>query len=152
KEMSHIKRGLFGAVTGIFAIAVLGACQITFVTPYDETFDQEITSTQKDVDALMSKISDNPAAPYSSFSADYAKVKNDLDALAVRANSHTNNTDTVASVGEIQSTFSAFQNRHSSNHVDKAFVDAELKNMNLQFQILMGQELAKKSGQQGSKQ
>jgi hypothetical protein len=133
----------------------LGGCQITLVTAYDDTFDQEVTSTQKDVDALMSKIADDPTQPYASFKDDYAKVKTDLDAMAVRAASHTENTETVASVGKLQHTFSEFQTEHSQANaaapMNKAHATDELAIMNTEFKILMAQELAKKSGQkQGS--
>jgi hypothetical protein len=138
-------------VLGVFAAAAVSGCQITLVTAYDDTFDQEVTSTQKDVDALMTKIGDDPTKPYSVFAADYAKVRTDMDALKVRAASHADNTDTVASVAKLQHTISEFQTEHSDATAAKpllaAHVTTELDIMNTEFKILMAQELAKKTGQ-----
>jgi hypothetical protein len=129
----------------------LGGCQISLVAGYDDTFDQEITTAQKDVDTLMSNIAANPTQPYSSFQAGYATVETDMDAMSVRAASLSNNTDTIASLNKLEHTFSEFQTEHSQASaaapMNKAHATDELAIMNTEFEILMRQELAKKSGQ-----
>jgi hypothetical protein len=125
------------------------------VTGYDETFDQEITSTQKEVDSLLSRINNNPSLPYSSVQDDYAKIRTDIDAMKVRAASHVDNAETTDSVGRLEHTFAAFQAEHmaasSAAPLHPAHVQTELNTMNIEFRILMAQELAKKSGQKQGK-
>jgi hypothetical protein len=119
---------------------------VTFVTDYDDTFDNEIATTQKDTDALVLKIAENPTQPYASFKDDYDKVQTDIDSLRVRASTHSNNSDTISSVDKIQHTFSEWRDRHASAPVTAAFAKGELETMNIEYAILMKQELAKKSG------
>ena len=49
-------------VRAIAVVVLIGltACHINLISDYDDTFDQQATSTQKDIDALMQKIIDNP--------------------------------------------------------------------------------------------
>ncbi len=128
--------------------AGVGACQVQFVSSYDDVFDREVSATQMDVDALMNRIASDPGAPYVSFSADYAKIGTDFDALTVRAGVLTHNVDTQNSVASLRHTFTEFQAEHANpaTPVNAAHVRGELGILNHEFQILMAQEMAKKSG------
>jgi hypothetical protein len=125
----------------------LCGCQVAFVTAYDQVFDEELVSTQKDVDALMSGIEQDPAKPYASFAASYAKVDTDMHALAIRARVHQDNVSTINSVKQLQESFAEFQDFHASKPVSANFVKIKLDELNGEFTILMSQEVLKKSGQ-----
>jgi hypothetical protein len=142
-------------------VLALAACQVVLVSDYDEMFDQELTSTQKDVAALLTKIGSkpNPANPLQTgetYAADadaYQKIGIDLSALAVRAAAHRNNAETVDSVQRLTRTFSAFEAEHKASLANPAaplpsiqHVKDELNIINGDFKILMAQELLKKSG------
>jgi hypothetical protein len=142
-------------------VVTLAACQVVLVSDYDEMFDQELTSTQKDVGALLTKIGSktNPANPlqtgetYAANADAYQKVDTDLSALAVRAAAHRNNAEAVDSVQRLTRTFAAFESEHKASAADPAaplpsiqHVKNELNIMNGDFKILMAQELLKKSG------
>jgi hypothetical protein len=139
--------GLPARLAAALLLLGMGGCHVTFVTNYDATFDSELTSAQKDLDALMSKIADEPSTPYATVKADFAKVRTDLDALDVRAASHSNNADTVNSVGKLQHTVSEFQAERAAGPVSPQHAKDELRIMNHEFQTLMAEELLKQSGQ-----
>jgi hypothetical protein len=131
----------------VLAALSLGGCQVSFVTDYDDVFDQELTGTQKDVDALLSGIERAPTRPYASFATQYATVGTDMDALALRAKVHQDNVATVNSVKQLQESFAEFQTLHAAKPVSPTFVKIKLDELNGQFAILMSQEVLKKSGQ-----
>lgn len=138
------------AVTAVAALTLsLAACQVAFVAAYDETLDQQITTAQKDVDTLLTKIAQDTKQPYASFAADYTQAKTDLDAMEVRAEGQPNNSDTVNSAKVIQTTFGTFQEKHSQSTPEQplspSFVQGQLIILNHQFAILIRQELIKKT-------
>jgi hypothetical protein len=138
--------GVPGRVAAAAMLLGVAGCHVILVTDYDATFDTELTSAQRDVDALMSRIADAPSEPYAASKAEYAKVTTDLDGLAVRAASHASNADMVQSVARLQHSFGAFQAEHAAGPVSARHARDELQIMNHEFQILMAEELAKQSG------
>lgn len=138
------------AVAAVAALTLsLAACQVNWVPAYDETFDQQITTAQKDVDTLLTKIAQDTKQPYASFAADYTTAKADLDAMEVRSEGQPGNSDTTNSAKVILETFGKFQEKHSQSTPDQplspAFVQGELVIINHQFAILIRQELIKKT-------
>ena len=138
----------------------LAACHVTLISDYDDTFDQEATAAQKDVDALFQKAINNPnprqpdltAETYASDKDAYAKINNELDALLVRAQAHQNNAATIDSVDRIIHSFSVVETEHKTApalHI-KA-IRNELKIMNDQFTALIAEELLKKQGNSSGK-
>jgi hypothetical protein len=128
-------------------LLTLTTCQVSFVSAYDQTFDTEITSTQKDVDALMLKIAATPTAPYPTLAPDDTKIQTDFDALDIRAAIHTNDNDTINSLARLKHTFAEFQSEQATPQIPPSptHVRDELAILNHEFQILMAQELAKKT-------
>jgi len=138
---------------------ILSACHITLVSDYDEVFDQEATSAQKDVDALFQKIMDNPDKARPEFTAEtyaadkdsYAKIRTELDALSVRAQAHQHNENAIASVGKIAHSFSVVEEEHKNKlalHIEAA--RGELNLMNQEFVALIKEELLKKQSAGGA--
>lgn len=143
-------------ITGVRRLAIfvlmgtaLVGCQIEFVSAYDDVFDKQVSASQMDVDALMNKIAAKPAQPYASFATDYAKIETDFDAIELRAGISIQNSDTQHSVTKLRHTFDEFQSSHSNSAapMNAEFTRRELTTLNTEFQILMAQEMAKKSGQ-----
>lgn len=137
----------------------IAACHVTLISEYDDVFDQEVTSTQKDVDALFQKIMANPSTAQPDMSAEtyaadkdsYAKIHTELDGLLVRAQAHQHNEGTISSVSKIIHSFSLVENDHknrSSIRIEAA--RGELTIMNQEFTALMREELLKKqAGSEG---
>jgi len=143
----------------VVAPLILSACHITLISNYDEVFDQEATSAQKDVDSLFQKIIDNPdrlrpeftAETYAADKDSYAKIRTELDALSVRAQAHQYNENTVASVGKIAHSFSVVEEEHKNKpalHIEAA--RGELNLMNQEFVALIKEELLKKQSAGGA--
>jgi hypothetical protein len=139
----------------IVAIGMLTACHVTLVTDYDETFDQEATQAQKDVDALLQKIVGNPSKQQPAVTADsyamdkdaYTKINNELQALLVRAQAHQNNSGTIDSVKKIMHSFSLIESEHkTSSALRIAQVDDQRMIMNDEFTVLIAEEILKKQG------
>jgi hypothetical protein len=144
-----------GAIALVALATSLSACHIMLISDYDETFDQEATNAQKDVDALMQKIINNPSTTQSEFTAEsfasdkdaYAKIDNELDAMLVRAQAHQHNEGTIGSVQKVAHSFSLIESEHktkTSVHIQQ--VRDELMLMNHEFTALIAEELLKKQG------
>ena len=134
---------------------VLSGCTVTFVTQYDAIFDQEISSTQKDVDTLLTKIASSPSVSdpktssvaYASVAMDCAAIDTDFDGMNLRAGSHTDNSDTVNSVTKIKDSFDSLRSEYSTDGVMRiAQATDELKILNDEFQVIMAQEILKQQG------
>jgi hypothetical protein len=142
----------------ILSIVAMTGCTVTLVSDYDDTFDQQATTAQKDVDALLTKIAGNvsandPTRTGEQYAADkdaYAKIHGDIDAMKVRAAAHSNNAATIDQVARIEDAFNTVEAEQA--HADPKggihIAQAEiLKNeMNAAFTILIRTELLKKSG------
>jgi hypothetical protein len=150
------------AVRVFLVCSILGttACHVTLISEYDDVFDQEATSTQKDVDALFQKIINNPdntrpgisLETYASNKDSYTKIHTELDALFVRASAHQHNEGTLDSVSKITHSFSLVE----SGHRDRPAINieaarGELTIMNQEFTALMREELLKKQTGDGGK-
>jgi hypothetical protein len=152
----RIGRQMIPVKETLLAVALsLCGCHITLISDYDDTFDQEATTAQKDVDALLQKIINNPQPRQPNFTAEtysadkdaYAKIDNELDALLVRAQAHQSNTGTIDSVNRIMHSFSLIEAEHKTKtaiHIEA--VRNELTLMNHEFTALIAQELLKKQG------
>jgi len=149
-------RRLICVSAAVFAIVALSACHIMLISDYDDAFDQDLISTQKDVDSLFDKLVNNVSAndtsvtsqTYADNSDAMAKVRTDIDGLIVRAKAHTNNSDSVDGASHLQHSFSEFDAEFKSTkvslHVEHlatvhGIVDDEIS-------LLMRMELLKKSG------
>lgn len=125
---------------------LVSACHVQLVAPYDDAFDTQVTTAQHDLDALMQGIAADPARSYDSLKADYLKVRIELDGLAVRAGSHANNDATVRSVNTVRKTFETFAAGHmAKQEMHPQFVLDQLATMNIEFTVLLREELAKKA-------
>jgi hypothetical protein len=146
------------SVRWIFVAAGLlgiSACHVALLSDYDDVFDQEATSAQKDVDALYQKIIGNPNAQHPDITAEtyvadresYANIRAELDGLKVRAQAHDHNENTFKTVDAIAHSFSVVEDEHKRNpelHIEAA--KGELTMLNQQFTALIRQELLKKQG------
>jgi hypothetical protein len=143
-------------VLSVLALLGLSACHTVLVSDYDPTFDQEITATYQDIDTLLTEIVSQTSAsdptvsaiPYSRVAGNYAHIEAELDAMQVRADAHSLNGPTSASVAKIRDSFDALQKDHQSGaalHV--AHVRNELNILTHDFQVLMAAEIAKKRDQ-----
>jgi hypothetical protein len=138
----------------------IAACHVTLISEYDDVFDQEVTNTQKEVDALFQKIINNPdnARPgisletYASNKDSYAKIHTELDALFVRASAHQHNEGSLDSVNKITHSFSLAEGGHKDRpSINIEAARGELMIMNQEFTALMREELLKKQTGDGGK-
>ena len=142
-------RNVTRAVPLLLLCCVLSACE--FVAPYDSVFDQEIVSTQRDVDTLLTRIAGS-AAPgdqtssvtYNAVAVDYARIDLDFTDLAARAGIHQNNTNTLAGVKAVQDTFDRLRDAHAREGVLNAgHVRNSRAELDHSFLVLMQQEISK---------
>jgi hypothetical protein len=155
ERVTSTRRLITQNIVIIFAATMLTACHITLITDYDETFDQEATQAQKDVDALLQKIINNPNKQQPAMTADayamdkdaYAKIDNELQALLVRARAHQNNSGTIDSVQKVIHSFSLIENEHKTKpSLRIAQVEEQKTIMNDEFTALIAEEILKKQG------
>jgi len=152
--MNH-PRDILSPLTLVLLTFFLSGCQVTFVTPYDAIFDQQVTTAQTDMDALLTQIATSPAADdaktsdvtYTAVSGAYAHIANDLDAMALRAASHPDNGATTSAVAKIRHSFDLLRAQHAADGMMRVgHAEDERDQLNHDFQILMAQELAKQRG------
>ena len=134
----------------LVAASALCAC-VTFVSSYDDIFDQQATSTQKEIDSFFQKLSEDngkPAGTYESNISGYGKIEVDLNSLLVRASAHDKNEQTIDQIKHVQATFEGAKALHKSQgHLSLPFDSIERKTINEEFTAMEKLELLKKRGQ-----
>jgi hypothetical protein len=151
--LSQMRR--FGLAVGLSLLSAISACHIALVSDYDDTFDQELTATQKDMAALFDKIITNVSAQnsrvtaeiYSEDSAAISKVHTDISGLTVRAAAHTGEPEDLSNVKKFAHSFADFENEYAKPPaLDIVHAQDEEQILNDELTVMMKQELLKKQG------
>ncbi len=157
--MGNWLRITVGSLAQIILILSMTGCTVTLLSDYDETFDQQATTAQKDVDALLGKIAGNVSAKNSTRTRElyaddkdaYAKIHSDFSAMKVRAAAHANNAETIDQVAKITDAFKKVEAEQANadpkaDGIHIAQVEILQNEMNAAFTILIRTELLKRSG------
>jgi hypothetical protein len=138
----------------IVLFVLLSGC-VTLLAPYDDQFDQMATALQKKVSTHVEAL-DGAAMPdclHSSQKAFYDDARVDASALAVRANSHELNSETIAQVEALTGSINDFEQLHmlaSNASSPRCLSSAELSPIRRAFDQTLGAimklEIAKKRG------
>jgi hypothetical protein len=144
-----------GIVCGLLG---LSACHIALISDYDDAFDQQLISSQKDIAGFFQKMADNvsttnnrkTAETYAQDTDAITKIHTDLSAMRVRAAAHPKNEATTSNVDHLAHTFAEFEAEYKASAttgpLDVAHINTELTIINADFTVMMAEELLKKQG------
>jgi hypothetical protein len=132
----------------LLLIAASG-CHIKLVSDYDEEFVKAASNTQKEISTLLQNLQKPPGGYDVSYKANistYNKIDANLNNLAVLANSHEKNDETIAQVNAIGEMFHDLEKRHQTGPVSPAYLEIKQKDINLVTSIIIRTENDKKAG------
>jgi hypothetical protein len=149
----NLRRNVVGAAIACGLVG-LSACHMALVSDYDDAFDQQLISTQKDIDGFFQKMADNVSASDNRKTAEtYAqdtdamtKIHTDLSAMRVRAAAHPKNEATTSNVDHLTRSFNEFEAEYkaSAAPLNIAHINEEQTIINADFTVMMAEELLKK--------
>ena len=99
--------------TAVLFSVLLTACTVTFISPYDETLDRQITELQEDIFTFLNGLESSPAEhDFQSSHAFYDKISARLEAMRTRAEAIPKNELTVDQLKQIEQNIDNLRRLH----------------------------------------
>ena len=140
----------FSLVAG--AALLLGGC-VSFMAPYDEKIDEQATALQREISTEIEtlSVSENPDCLYPKHVGFYVQAKVDVSALAVRAQAHDLNSQTIRQIEDLNGALNDMEALHRlATKADRCMKPAEFSDIRRGFDQITGAiiklELAKMRG------
>jgi hypothetical protein len=134
------------------AFLLLGGC-VTLVAPYDQKIDDMATSLQREISTEIETLSeaDKPDCLYPAHAAFYRTARVDVSALAVRAQAHDMNAQTIAQIEDLRASLDDLEKLHMiATKADRCMRPAEFTDIQRAFdqitEAIVRLEIAKKRG------
>jgi hypothetical protein len=136
----------------VLASLSLTAC-VTLMAPYDDKIDEMATSLQRKVSTEIETLSgaEKPACLYPNHAAFYDEARVDVSALALRANAHEMNRQTIAQIEDLRGALDSWEGLHKlATARERCMQPAEFSPLQRGFDQITGAivklEIAKKRG------
>jgi hypothetical protein len=133
------------------ALALSGC--VTLVAPYDEKIDDMATALQREVSMEIETLSsqDKPDCLYPAHLVFYRTVRVDVSALAVRANAHAMNAQTIQQIEDLRGALNDVEKLHQlATRENRCMRPGEFSDIGRAFDQITGAivrlEIAKKRG------
>lgn len=101
------------------ALAFAVGCHVTFISPYDQVLDQDVSSLQQSTEAFLTQLTDEvgtPAAAYSNNADFYVKAQASIATMETRAAAAGSKGRQIATeLSALQQTFTDMQKLHQLN-------------------------------------
>lgn len=134
------------------AALLLSGC-VTFMAPYDEKIDEQATALQREISTEIELLStsDKPDCLYPNHVAFYRGARVDVSALAVRAQAHDLNSQTIRQIEDLNGALGDMEALHKlATKADRCMKPAEFSDIRRGFDQITGAivklELAKMRG------
>lgn len=139
----------FRLFLGLSCFLILSACNIQFISHYDETTDKAVSALQKKMEGHLLSLEAKDGLPecaYSFFQSHYQDLKVDASAIAVRAAALPKNELTAEQVQLLSKSIETLEKLHQIACVSKAQVAPLRIQFNSSFTAILKLELAKRRG------
>ena len=150
RRSSPTTSGILAGFALVLALAV--GCRVTFISPYDQVLDQDVSSLQQTTEAFLTQLSNEvgtPAAAYSSNTDFYVKAQAAIATMETRATAAGPKSRQIATeLSALQQTFTDMQKLHQLNGA-QGLTAANLSNtksaLESEFSSIITLELALKN-------
>ncbi len=136
-------------VSLMLCVCVVGACQISLLSQYDETTDKAVSALQKKMESHLLTLETKDGSPecmYAFFQPAYRDLKVDASAITIRAAAIPKNELTAEQAQLLGKSIETLEKLHQIACLSKAQIAPLRIQFNSSFTAILKLELAKRRG------